>query len=335
VNSRLWAAAALTLLGSLGCKQTVVIGDAPEGDAAMLDGATQDALPKVTWLSGAHTGNSVASYLDFGTWRGRPLDFAHVYPDRQKGWDGIVNPLWPVEMFSSYAGKLLISLPLYPEGQGNNQECARGTYDAQWRKLGSFLMARNRPDTILRLGWGFNDMEHDWRADSDPTDWIACFRRTVTAIRATDPRVLIDWSFNPLGPPNVIRGDPYDAYPGDAYVDFVGIEAFDQYPASNTQAEWNANCNVPTGLCPAIRFARQHGKKLGIAEWGVANCGGSPGGDNAFFVQRILSTFAANLDVMGYEAYFEDDGSEVCSSIADGQRNPNAAAKYLAIYSAR
>jgi hypothetical protein len=331
----------IAALALCGCDPNVIIGYAPESapigdaspDSATPDAASAEPLPKVSWLSGAHAGNALADHLDFGRWRGRALDLAHVFPERM-AWDGIVNPIWPVDMFSSFAGKLLISLPLYPEGQGNNRECAAGAYDSQWRKLGSFLVARNRADSIIRLGWGLNDLNHAWRADSDPSDWMACFRRVVSAIRASDPRVLIDWSFNALGAPNVVSGDPFAAYPGDAYVDFIGIEAFDRYPPSTTLAEWNSSCNASTGLCTVIDFTRQHGKKLGIAEWGVVTCGDGAGGDNPFFVQRIVSTFAANLDVMGYEAYFEE-ASEVCSVIVDGQRSPNAAAKYRAIYSAR
>jgi hypothetical protein len=311
-------------------------------DAGMLldasaerDAGAPEPLPKVSWRSGVHSNNDLQSNVAFGTWRGRPIDLIHTYPDRAQGWDGLVNPSWPVDMLSQFGGFLVMSVPLYPDGQGNNRDCAAGAYDAQWHKLGTFLIAHNRADTILRLGWGPNDLNHGWRADADPSDWIACFQHTVKAVRATDLNIRIDWTFNPPGPPNITDADPYTMYPGDDVVDFIGIEAFDHFPASATRAEWTAHCNAPAGLCSVIDFARKHGKKLGIAEWGVASCGGSEGGDSAFYVERVLATFAANLDVMGYEAYFEDDGTEVCSAISSGSTNPNAAAMYKAIYSAR
>jgi hypothetical protein len=304
--------------------------------SAERDAGMPEPLPKVSWRSGVHSNNDLQSNLSFGTWRGRPIDLIHTYADRSQGWEGLVNPGWPVDMLSPFGGLLVLSVPLYPDGQGNNQDCAAGMYDAQWRKLGTFLSAHSRADTIIRLGWGPNDMNHGWRADADPSDWIACYRNAVSAIRATDSSVRIDWTFNPPGPPNITDSDPYTMYPGDAYVDFVGIEAFDHYPASATRADWTAHCNAPAGLCSVINFARKHGKKLGIAEWGVASCGGVSGGDNAFYVERVLATFAANLDVMGYEAYFEDDGTEVCSAISNAMtKNPSAAAMYKAIYSAR
>jgi beta-mannanase len=207
-------------------------------------------------------------------------------------------------------------------------------YDAQWRKLGTFLVDHNRGDSILRLGWGPNDLSHPWHADTDPTPWIACFHHVVSAIRATDPRVRIDWSFNALGASYVAPGDPYADYPGDAYVDFIGIEAYDRFPPTRTQSEWDAKCKGLTGLCTLIAFTRQHAKKLGIAEWGAVSCGDDSGGDNPFFVQKMFEIFAANTDVMGYEAYFEAD-TDVCSSIANGGQVPNAAAKYKELYGPR
>jgi hypothetical protein len=351
----------VSMFAALGCDPEVIIGYAPDATvvldasaipdsspirrdaAAMPDtGAMSDAsamLPidasvptkiEITWQTGAHSGSDLADFLAFGEWRGRPLDLASVYFERTR-WDGLVMPSWPLDMMRDYVGTLLISLPLYPEGGGNNQDCASGMYDVEWRKLGSFLSARSRGDSILRLGWGWNDLEHDWRANADPADWIACYRRVVSAIRSTGPLLRFEWSFNPPGAPEIMPGDPYAAYPGDEYVDFVSFEVFDMYPPLRNTSEWNAQCRKPGGLCTLFDFARQHGKRVGIGEWGVAACGGDPGGDNDFFVQRMVQAFSENRDLMGYEAYFED-GSDVCSVLKAATQTPRAAARYRALY---
>lgn len=326
-----WCSTLLLVLTLSGCDPNVVIGRL--GDSAV-EGGADDDLPEVTWLSGAHSGNNLSEYQAFASWRGRPLDFAHVFPDRTQGWEDLMMPNWPVDMFGPFEGKLMLSLPLYPPGFGNNQDCASGAYDSQWRKLGEFLVAKKRGDSIVRLGWGPYDLEHAWHADPDPASWIGCFRRVVTAIRQTAPLVEIDWSFDAAGVPGVADRDPYTTYPGDAYVDYVGLELFDRYPPTKTKAEWEAKCNAPTGLCSLIRFARARGKRVGIAEWGVVSCGESAGGDNPFFVRRVLATFAANRDILAYEAYFEDSGG-VCSQIVNGQSNPESAVLYRTVYSRR
>jgi hypothetical protein len=329
VNARPAAAATLVLvLTATACDPNVVVGYAP-GDA----GARVN--PEVTWPSGAHPGNPLQAYLDWGTWRGRPVDVAQVYTDRNS-WPGLVEPGWPIGDFAAFEGTLVMSQPLYPEGgQGNNADCAAGAYDAEWRKFGTFLVDNDRADTIVRLGWGFNDPAKEWRVDADPSDWIACFRRVATAIRASDPDVRIDWTLNSYASPLPDGGDPYDAYPGDAYVDIVGTDVYDLDPPARDQAAWDARCDEVYGICRVFEFARAHGKQAAVGEWGVASCGANPGGDNALFVQRMFETFAANDDVLAYEAYFEDPGAGVCSTLADGGPNPMASARYRELYRAR
>lgn len=345
-------AALLALLACTACDPEVVVGYSglsDDGGIDASDGAPDAALPDVTWLSGAHPGNDLSTYLDFGEWRGRPLAIAHVFVDRL-AWDGVVSPGWPVDMFEPFDGLLVISVPPYAEGLGTNLDCAMGAYDDEWASLGTFLNERGRPDTILRLGWGPNDLQHEWHVASnadgtanatDLQDWLACFRRVVDAVRSTDPEVQIDWTFNPIGGARFATFDPYLTYPGDDYVDYVGIELFDMYPPIRTQADWDATCNSLTGLCTLFDFARAHGKRVGIAEWGVVSCdqGVRPsdqiGGDNPFFVERVFKTFAANADALAYEAYFEDGGDEVCSGLKDSAEHAASAARYRELFGGR
>lgn len=66
---------------------------------------------------------------------------------------------------------------------------------------------------------------------------------------------------------------------------------------------------------------------------GMPDTSGNTGGDNPFFVQKMVETFAANSDVMGYEAYFEDGSTELCSGISnDPPDNPLAAERYQWLY---
>ena len=187
----------------------------------------------------------------------------------------------------------------------------------------------------LRLAWGFNDPGKEWRVGDDPTEWLTCFRRVVDAIRTGAPQVRIVWSFNAYVSSIPAGGNPYDAYPGDDYADFVGLDIYDVDPPSHDEATWLERCNDVAGLCRLMEFARAHGKKVAIGEWGVASCGTNPGGDNPFFVQKMFELFAANSDIVEFEAYFDDTGEEVCSSLMHGDLNPNAAAKYRELYGPR
>jgi hypothetical protein len=320
--------------GSADAKPPMDDAGGTRDDAGTTDAGRVDRPPAdVTWISGAHAGNDYREYVDYGDWRGRPLDVATLYVDRTS-WNNLVAPGWPVDMFAPFEGRLVLSVPLYPEGMGNNQDCASGAYDDRWSQLGAFLVDRDRADTILRLGWGPNDTAHAWRADADPSDWIECFRHVVTAIRSTDAEIAIDWAINPVGNPAIAGGDPFTTYPGDDYVDFVGMEAFDEYPPVRDDASWDAKCSSITGACSLASFARSHGKKVAFAEWGVAGCGDDPGGDNPFFVRKMFDFFADNADILAYEAYFESAG-DICSALEGSDAMPDASAEYQRLYGPR
>jgi hypothetical protein len=296
----------------------------------LTDAAIRGPLSRLAWVSGAHYTHEPAGYDEFSTWRGRPVDVAHLYVDRNS-WQGLVSPGWPVDMFGSFRGKLVLSEPPYPLKLGNNKDCAAGMYDEQWKKLGTFLVEHDRDDTIIRLGWGHNDDTHYWRADADPSDWIACFRRVVNALRSTDRAVRIDWTFDPIASASPGARDPYAAYPGDDYVDIVGMDDFDRYPPTRDEASFRQKCDGPLGLCHLAEFARSHKKKLAVGEWGVVTCGPDPGGDNPLYIRKMVETFAANADILAYESYYDESAGDVCSSLLASDR-PNAAAEYKGLY---
>jgi hypothetical protein len=329
VKLALYCAPCLALV-ALGCDPTVVVGHAAS-DAAV----TEEPPPPVSWPSGAHTGNELQTYVDFGDWRGRTLDVAQGYTDR-RSWQGLVEPGWFFDALDGFEGTIALSQPFFPEGtQGSTADCAAGAYDVGWQKLGTFLVERGRADTILRLGWGFNDPTKEWRVGTDPSEWIACFRRIVDLVRAGDPDVRIEWTLNSYASAIPGSGDPFDAYPGDDYVDIVGTDVYDMNPPVHDQAEWDARCAEPWGICSVMEFARAHGKRAASGEWGVASCGTDPGGDNAFFVRKMFDTFAANDDILAYEAYFNDPAAGVCSQIWGGDQNPDSAARYRELYGPR
>lgn len=334
-----------------GCDPKVVIGydaipdarvDEPALDAQLDDAAsTADAeqpdamvrgpLSQLPWPSGAHYTHEVAAYQSFASFRGRAVDIANLYVDRNS-WQGLVTPGWPIDVFASFPGKLVLSEPLYPLDMGNNKDCAAGAYDAQWKKLGTFLVEKGRADTIIRLGWGHNDPSHFWRTDADPKNWIACFQHIVMAVRSTNPRVQFDWSFDPIASSLPQSGNPYDAYPGDAYVDIVGMDEFDRLPATHDEASWQARCEAPLGACRLAAFARNHGKQLAFGEWGATTCGVDAGGDNSFYIRKMFQLFQQNADILAYESYFDEVAGDVCSSLQDGAQLPSAAAEYRRLY---
>ena len=296
---------------------------------------TAGAWPGPNGLSGVN-GDPVldAAHAEaFCTARGRPCGIAHTYTDRSSYPEMTSGTAWTFDNFASFAGPLVVSQGLVPNGGENDMAgCATGRFDSQWRDFGTLMNSTGRSDSIVRLGWEFNESTMPWRG-TDPSVYIGCFRRAATAIRATDPKVLIDWTINGHHTPRSLCGGvSTNCYPGDAYVDIIGIDNYDHYPWSPTKAAFDRTAGRAEGLNWLLAFAKAHHKPFSVGEWGVAG-----GHDNADFITWMHSWFAAHAPDLAYEAYFTNcDAGGVQSSLfdtsTDCRRNPESAARYRAAY---
>nr|BFE69314.1 hypothetical protein GCM10020092_026150 [Actinoplanes digitatis] len=206
---------------------------------------------------------------------------------------------WTFDLFADFEGMLVVSQGLVPIGAAADlAACANGEKDRDWRNFGALMTRHGRGDSVVRLGWEFNERTSPWRAD-DPATWIACYRRAATNIRAGNPDVLLDWTINAHGTPaGVCGGVSTNCYPGDAYVDIVGIDNYDHYPWSPTKAAFDRVAAAPEGLDWLYRFARAHGKLFAVGEWGVVPTGDA-GRENPSFVTWMHAWFAEPCQVPG------------------------------------
>ncbi|WP_163548328.1 glycoside hydrolase family 26 protein [Candidatus Frankia nodulisporulans] len=290
-------------------------------------------------VPGGMSGLAAGSLTQVNAWaafRGSPVTAVVTFSDRSS-WQTITNP-WlgsGPEKLSTFAGTWVISQPFFPNGQGDMNSCANGAYSSQWASFGRWLVAKGRPASIVRLAWEFNGDWFPWSVSkTNATTWVSCFRQVVSAIRSTDPQARIDWALN------AHSGGAWSVYPGDAYVDIIGVDTYDHWPASTSDATFATQCAEATGLCSAIAFARQHGKQFSVPEWGLvgksdtgAGRAGTAGGDNPVYIRDMYNTFKANKDILAYESYFNDSApGNVHSSLLNPNENPNGAATYASLW---
>ena len=96
---------------------------------------------------------------------------------------------------------------------------------------------------------------------------------------------MLDWTINAHNTPaGVCGGVSTNCYPGDDYVDIIGIDNYDHYPWSSSEAVFNRAATDPEGLTWLYTFARAHGKPFSVGEWGVVPTGDA-GRENPDFVQ--------------------------------------------------
>jgi hypothetical protein len=136
---------------------------------------------------------------------------------------------------------------------------------------------------------------------------------------------LFDWNVNAN-----YRDIPFaDYYPGDAYVDIIGIDQYDNtgvnIPAPGPY-RFAALAAQPGGLDALAAFAGAHGKPLSIPEWGTISEGTNAGGDDPYYVDGIAE-FIATHDI-AYESYFDADVDGVLPL------DPSVAPLTVAAYSA-
>jgi hypothetical protein len=295
------------------------------------------------WLSGVNGDPTMtpAAVDGFCYYRGAPCDLAQVYVAR-KNWPNIVEPSYAELNFAGWPGKLVITVPPFPEdGHSSLGACASGAYDSYWQEFGRTLNTTGRQNSIIRLAWEGNGRWYPW-SGTDPAAYVNCYRRVVDAIRSTvtaPPQ--FDWTINAHISQNPPSGDPTDIYPGDRWVDVVSIDAFDHYPSSSSLDAFDEQADAMGGITWLYDFARAHGKLFGIPEWGVAAGSGSAGGgDNAGYIQWMRDWMTARAGRgLYYEAYFNtcdtpSVGSNLIRPVGDrcAYANPAAAVRYAQLW---
>ena len=224
------------------------------------------------------------------------------------------------------------SIPIIPSTGGTLQAGAGGDYNSHFVALAHNLIDNGQANATLRLGWEFNGSWYKWSAASDRPSFAAYWRQIVNAMRSVPGQHFeFDWCPT-LGKASVA---PDRAYPGDAYVDYVGADVYDNSWIANYRdpaARWNDFVTQPYGLQWQSDFAAAHGKPMTFPEWGLSTrSDGHGGGDDPYFIQQMYDWIRTH-DV-AHADYFEYDAPDGRHSLMNGQF-PNAAAKFQALFGA-
>lgn len=283
-------------------------------------GAHASGLP---WLNGVF-GHDVARTKRFEEKLGRPVDIVGVSPERSGGWGSIFDTWWMSK--TPRDGVILdVSVPLFPN-DSSLENAAAGGDNAQWQKLGALIQSKY-PGSAVRIGWEMNIGGWPWRATEENAEqWKKAFRNASTSLKEGGPTLLVQWN------PNAGKGDSLaDAtkvYPGDDVVDIVALDSYDWWPGYNEKT-WPQHRDGEGGWAFWVKFARDHGKRFSVPEWGLAPGNDNSGGDNPFYMNVVSDFLWENRDIVFSVVYFDETQDYIRSSIADGMV-PKGAAAYKA-----
>jgi hypothetical protein len=309
--------------------------------------------PSGTWKSGTD-GLSRDFLKQFGDWRGRPVTSTWINLHwLESSW--ITNPglmsdlngtrvlVW--DYYKDFNGILVLSMSMAGNSnvdratyENNMRSCANGQLNSMWETFGRNAKAkgRNGTNTVVSLAHEFNGTWFKWNPGTVGLDvWKNCWKNVYRSIKVgSDVKVI--WVFSSTN--NTQKGGDFavntawDAYPGDDFVDVIGINRYDfRSLGSMSSTNWRDLCANTQDICYTAQFARDHGKPLGLPEWSIER-GEFGYGDNPAFIQKMVTFFKDNSDVLLFENLFENGGSGDWHVFPREDDNKNSSDKYRELY---
>ncbi|GLY14266.1 hypothetical protein Kisp01_12820 [Kineosporia sp. NBRC 101677] len=274
---------------------------------------------------GVFVGTEPADADAFAEWFGADVDLVVDFSTRQT-WEEIADPAYMIEAWQNTGYQPVYSIALLPEGDASAtiEKGATGEYNDYYRQLAQNLVDAGQGSAILRLGWEFNLETSRW-STPDSGAFVAYWRQVTETMRSV-PGQDFEFDWNPNNGKN--KYDAVEYYPGDDYVDYVGIDAYDvsyawrtyPYPddcdagcrADRQERAWDkAIFGGKRGLEFWADFARHRGKPLTLPEWGLWDRDDEhAGGLNAYYIEQMHDFIADPANGVAYQAYFEFNGHD-------------------------
>jgi len=316
------------------------------------------------WASGAR--NAAGDYGFFWGVQGNQLDVCQKYSVGGKSsWDDIAHPTDGGRQSLS-VGKcknLIYALRTIPESHSayySNCQTYVSTgnttqFDAYYRKMAEELATFAPEFLIIRVGWELNG-NFPWSiARCDTTEKANGYKNThrkiVTMLRAAFDRMgkkfLVTWNF---GRDSANLKRPLsELYPGDSYVDTIGLDYYDRKFANwglnnSSDAKFKemasqGTTKQPFGLYTWYDFAMSMKKPFSVEEWGVWNSSDSfAGGDNPVYIRNMYNFFNSHkadtvltskgrVPAIAFENYHNEHVHMLGTS-----RSPKASAAYRELW---
>jgi VCBS repeat-containing protein len=279
----------------------------------------------------AKTAESLAA---FETLMGGPAQGVLGFADDANPAHSLARVLQDAPTFAAMEKPVNWAIPLAWNGI-SLADVASGAYDSTFAAMATAI-AENQTEDVnpllyVRLGWEATNY-YPWKVHSGPDnaldeslveDYIDAFQHVATIFRSVDDRFQIEWNQNySKQDANGVYYDLAELYPGDEFVDVVGVDAYNVARFSGQDdpvSAWDYKLNAPYGLAWFSDFAAQHGKPLAMTEWGIdSDDFGSYVDDLAEFVRtnNVIYTNYWNADA-------KTNGND---TLTDGSKPATAAA---------
>ncbi len=277
---------------------------------------------------GVYLGNDLdgSALRAYEKWLGQPAGGILGYTGDASWQDFDGGPHWAMSVWAKDGRRVLWSIAFIPKG-ASLAEAAKGAYNDHWKKMAEQLATWRPSDPVvyIRTGWEFNGDWFQYSSIKDPQDFINAWKQFVSTFRSVSNRFRFDWC------PSGETGHVEEAYPGDDYVDIIGLDLYDQYrwcKIKDPVERWDkVVMHGDHGLLWHQAFAKAHHKPMSYPEWGAC---GNDAGDDPYFVEQMHKWFIENHVI--YASYW--DSNSVYFGQLSNNQYPLAAAKYKELFGA-
>jgi Ca2+-binding RTX toxin-like protein len=228
-------------------------------------------------LNGIFFGNNVADLLSAEDALGGSVGIIAAQTGRASWSDWIGSIGYSINNLKSVGNDIRWSIPLFANS-GNLADAASHKYDSYYVQAAKQLLAAygNQSQIIVRTGEEFNAAWMPWAAAGKEADFAQAYRNFVDAFRSVSDKFKFEWNVNAGQTSTNVAA----AYPGDAYVDYIGTDFYwdstQSWSIKDPVQAFNYYKNTSYGLQWVENFAAAHGKQTAYSEWGVNSPNASP-----------------------------------------------------------
>ena len=298
------------------------------------------------WLSGS---SDIAGEIDgkpepemhwqkFEAWRGSPVTIAGTWSDATAGDQ---ENMWAYNNYKDFPHSLDLSVGAYYDGE-SFAAIANGSLDTRLKKALANVDANwnSKPIIFLRFAHEFNGSWYRWSVkSSNVEDYKKAFQHFHALVQseliAKGRNAKVVWSPNDGNHSDIAI---QQMWPGDQYVDVIGVDSYDWDPQRN-ESNWETAANAmegdgsPRGIESWRKFAESKGKPLSFPEWGCNPDKTTPPVDCPFYIQKMNDYFRTHAGTTAgkvwYEIYFNSYVEK--TRIFPTTKVPQAAAMYQSL----
>jgi beta-mannanase len=208
------------------------------------------------------------------------------------------------------------ALGVSDSGQIHLQDIINGRWDTYIKARGAEFAAVGSP-IMVRWGHEFNGNWYPWgiaNNNSDPSLYVQAYRRVHDLVKAAGAtNVQWIWSFNNGSSPDAGYNDPAASYPGDAYVDWVGIDGYNWGYGPSWDTTGNHWVSFTSAFDSSYAKARSIAPKrpVTVAEYASSE----DGGDKAQWINDMNTALkSGRYPDLKMLVYFDQDKEEKWSA---------------------